>query len=90
MGDCAWLHRGHRWLFILSIREGVHLMKKIINGGYLSGHRTYIISATGILSAIAAYLVGDSDIFVMLQSIFTLGGIYFLRKSNENKGQKNG
>ncbi|MBR5625539.1 MAG: hypothetical protein IKW67_02050 [Alphaproteobacteria bacterium] len=63
-------------------------MKTIIKGGFLSGHRTYIISATGIISAIAAYLVGDTDIFIMLQSIFTLGGIYFLRKSNENKGQK--
>lgn len=65
-------------------------MNKIFHGGYLSGHRTYIISVTGILSAIAAYLVGDSDIFTMFQTIFTLGGIYFLRRSNENKGQDNG
>lgn len=63
-------------------------MKKIINGGYLSGYRTYLISASGIISAVVAYLVGDTDIFIMLQSIFTLGGIYFLRKSNENKGTK--
>ena len=61
-------------------------MNKIIKGGFLSGYRTYIISGVGILSAIGAYLVGDTDIFVMLQSVFTLGGIYFLRKSNENKG----
>lgn len=65
-------------------------MKKFIKGGYLSGYRTYIISATGIISAIAAYLVGDIDVFAMLQTIFTLGGIYFLRKSNETKGNKNG
>ena len=65
-------------------------MKKIINGGFLSGHRTYIISGVGILSAIGAYLVGDTDIFTMLQAIFTLGGIYFLRKSTETKGNKNG
>ena len=65
-------------------------MNKIIKGGSLAGHRTYIISGVGILSAIGAYLVGDTDIFVMLQSIFTLGGIYFLRKSNETKGQNNG
>lgn len=62
------------------------MMNKFISGGFLAGRRTYIVSAVGILSAIGAYLVGDSDIFVMLQSIFTLGGIYFLRKSNENKG----
>ncbi|MBR4891573.1 MAG: hypothetical protein IKZ34_00110 [Alphaproteobacteria bacterium] len=62
-------------------------MNKIISGGHLSGYRTYIISATGILSAVAAYLVGDTDIFTMLQTVFTLGGIYFLRKSNETKGK---
>lgn len=65
-------------------------MKRIIKGGYLSGYRTYIISGVGILSALAAYLVGDTDIFTMLQTVFTLGGIYFLRKSNENKGKNNG
>lgn len=61
-------------------------MNKFINGGFLRGRRTYIVSGVGILSAITAYLVGDTDIFIMLQSIFTLGGIYFLRKSNEQKG----
>ena len=65
-------------------------MKRIVKGGYLSGYRTYIISATGILSALAAYLVGDTDIFTMLQAIFTLGGIYFLRKASETKGKNNG
>lgn len=65
-------------------------MNKIIKGGFLSGHRTYILSAIGIISAIGAYLVGDTDIFTMLQAVFTLGGIYFLRKSNETKGKQNG
>lgn len=65
-------------------------MNKIIKGGFLSGHRTYILSGIGIISAIGAYLVGDTDIFTMLQAIFTLGGIYFLRKSNETKGKENG
>lgn len=65
-------------------------MNKIIKGGFLSGHRTYILSGIGILSAIGAYLVGDTDIFTMLQAVFTLGGIYFLRKSNETKRKTNG
>ena len=65
-------------------------MKNIVRGGYLSGYRTYIISATGIISAIGAYLVGEADLFVMLQSVFTLAGIYFLRRSNETKGKENG
>ena len=60
-------------------------MSRIIKGGYLSGYRTYIISATGILTAIGAYLVGDAVIFATLQAIFTLAGIYFLRKSNEKQ-----
>mgnify|MGYP003318720572 FL=1 len=63
-------------------------MKRIIKGGWLSGYRTYIISGAGILSAVAAYLVGDTDVFATLQTVFTLGGIYFLRKSNETKKEK--
>ena len=65
-------------------------MQKFFKGGYLSGYRTYIISGVGIISAIATYLVGDTDVFTMMQTIFTLGGIYFLRKSNETKGKNNG
>lgn len=65
-------------------------MKKIIKGGFFSGHRTYLVSTAGIISAVVAYMVGDSDIFAMLQTVFTLGGIYFLRKSNETKGKNNG
>lgn len=64
-------------------------MQKIIHGGCLAGHRTYILSGIGILSAIASYLVGDSDLFMTLQSVFTLGGIYFLRKSSETKRNNN-
>jgi len=63
-------------------------MNKIIKGGFLAGHRTYIISGIGIVSAITAYLVGDADIFGALQTIFTLGGIYFLRKSVNNESEK--
>lgn len=64
-------------------------MQKIIRGGALAGHRTYIISSVGILSAVASYLVGDTDLFITLQSIFTLSGIYFLRKSTETKRNNN-
>ena len=60
-------------------------IQKIIHGGCLAGHRTYILSGVGILSAIASYLVGDSDLFMTMQSVFTFGGIYFLRKSGETK-----
>lgn len=62
-------------------------MNKFIKGGFCAGYRTYIISGIGILSAIGAYLVGDTDIFTTMQAIFTLGGIYFLRKSSETKSK---
>ncbi len=60
----------------------------LVHGGILADKKTYIMSGVGILSAIASYLVGDADIFVMLQAIFTVGGIYFIRKSdNKTKGK---
>lgn len=65
-------------------------MRRFISGGMLADQRTYIMSGVGIMSAVAAYLVGDSDVFAMLQAIFTLGGIYVLRKSTEKKGCKYG
>lgn len=60
-------------------------MSKIFKGGWCVGHRTYIISGAGIISAIAAYLVGDVDVFITLQTIFTLGSIYFVRKGLDEK-----
>ena len=60
-------------------------LQKIIHGGFLAGHRTYILSGLGIVSAVVSSLVGDTDLFLTLQSVFTLGGIYFLRKSGETK-----
>lgn len=59
----------------------------VIRGGVLADRRTYIMSVVGILSGVASYLVGDSDVFILLQTIFTTCGIYFIRKSdNKTKG----
>jgi hypothetical protein len=55
-------------------------MNKFIKGGWCVGNRTYITASAGIISAIAAYIVGDIDIFITAQTIFTLGSIYFVRK----------
>jgi len=60
-------------------------LQKIIHGGFFAGHKAYILSGVGILSAIAYYMVGDSDLFITLESVFTIGGIYFLRKANDTK-----
>ena len=63
-------------------------MKKFINGGYLKNRKTYGVSGVGIVSAIGAYLIGDTDIFATMQTIFTLGGIYFLKQETSTKGKK--
>lgn len=59
-----------------------------IHGGMLSDKKAHVMFGVGVLSAIASYLVGDTDIFVMCQAIFTLGGMYFIHKSDKtNKGK---
>ena len=63
-------------------------MNKIIKGGYLQGKKTYVVSSVGIISAIGAYLIGDEDIFTTMQTIFMLGGIYFLKQESSTKGKK--
>ena len=63
-------------------------MNNFIKGGYLKGRKTYVISTVGIVSAVGAYLVGDADIFTMLQTIFMLGGIYFLKQESSTKGKR--
>ena len=63
-------------------------MNKIIKGGYLKDKKTYVVSSIGIMSAVGAYLIGDEDIFTMLQTIFTLAGIYFLKQESSTKGKK--
>lgn len=65
-------------------------MNKFINGGYLKNRKTYVVSGVGIISAIGAYLIGDEDIFTMLQTIFMLGSIYFLKQESVTKGKNNG
>lgn len=65
-------------------------MNKIINGGYLSGRKTYVVSGIGIISAVGAYLIGEQDLFTMLQTVFTLGGIYFLKQESLTKEKNNG
>ena len=61
---------------------------RFIHSGVLADKRTYIMSGVGILSAVASYLVGDSDVFALCEALFTICGIYFIRKSdNKNKGK---
>ncbi|MDR2685587.1 MAG: hypothetical protein LBB23_02320 [Rickettsiales bacterium] len=62
-------------------------IQKLLRGGQLRGHRTYIMSVAGIISAIASYLSGETDIFITMQTIFPLLGIFFLRISIKEQNQ---
>lgn len=63
------------------------MMNKIISGGFFSNRRNQIMTLVGIMSAVCAYMVGDSDIFTMVQTLIAIGGIYLLHKSKQNKGK---
>ncbi len=53
----------------------------IINGGLFKGKKTYITTGVGIISAIGAFFVGDLGLIDLLQTVFPLAGIFFLRSS---------
>ena len=55
-------------------------MTDILKGGFLQGKKTYITAATGIIAAVAGYLVGDIDLTQMLQAVWPLATMAFLRK----------
>ena len=62
-------------------------MSKFIKGGLFANRKTQIMTGVGIMSAVAAYLVGDSDLFAMIQALIAVGGIYMLHKSKQTKGK---
>jgi hypothetical protein len=37
------------------------------------------------MTSVGAYLIGDTDIYVMMQAVFTFGAIFFLRQATEEK-----
>lgn len=45
----------------------------------LRGYRTYIMAALGVASAIATYLVGDTDLLTAANAAFTAAALAFLR-----------
>lgn len=62
-------------------------MSKFINGGFLANRKIQIMTGVGIISAVATYLVGDSDLFALIQALIAVGGVYMLHKSKQNKGK---
>lgn len=47
----------------------------------LKGYRTYVLAAMGVMSAVASYLVGDTDLLTAANAAFTAGALAFLRAS---------
>jgi len=62
-------------------------MNKFIKGGFLSNRRTQIMTAVGVVSALCAYLTGESDLIAFAQTVIAIGGAYLIHKSKQNKGK---
>ena len=62
-------------------------MTDIIKGGFLQGKKTYITAVTGIIAAVAGYLVGDLDLNQTLQAVWPLATMAFLRKGVSDSGK---
>ena len=62
-------------------------MSKFFRGGFFANRRTQIMTVCGIMSAVCAYLVGDSDLFTTIQALIAVGGVYMLHKTNQQKGK---
>ena len=56
-------------------------MNKFFNGGFFANRRTQIMAAAGVVSAVCAYLTGESNLFATLQTVIAIGGAYLLHKS---------
>ncbi len=54
-------------------------------GGFLAGKKTYITAATGILTAVGAYLIGEMNLVETFQVVWPLISVAFLRKGVEDK-----
>ncbi len=62
-------------------------MSNFISGGFFANRKTQIMTMAGIMSAVCAYLVGDSDLFATIQALIAIVGVYVLHKSKQNKGK---
>ncbi|MDR1476758.1 MAG: hypothetical protein LBI17_01360 [Rickettsiales bacterium] len=52
----------------------------ILNGGFLSGKKTYVTAAVGIVTVLASYLVGDIGLAGLAEIMFPLLGVIFLKR----------
>lgn len=54
-------------------------MSWLLTGGFLKGYRTYVAAAVVVVSAVAAYMVGDADLVGTITTIATGVGLGSLR-----------
>jgi len=54
-------------------------MANLLEGGFLSGKKTYIASLVVIVTAVAAYLTGEAGLTETINAIALGGGLGFLR-----------
>ena len=60
-------------------------MSKFINGGFFANRKTQIMTGLGIISALCAYMVGDSDLFATIQALIAVCG-FVCHNSGVNSG----
>ncbi|MCP4394184.1 MAG: hypothetical protein GY804_07990 [Alphaproteobacteria bacterium] len=56
------------------------MVTDILSGGFFRGKKTYITAAVGVFTAVGSYLVGDMVLPELIQTIFPLLGMIFVRK----------
>jgi len=61
---------------------------KLLGGGFLKGHKTYLVAISGAVTLIIQYLIGDIGLMDMIAQISIPLGILYARmgmKSAETK-----
>lgn len=64
-------------------------MNNILTGGFLKGKKTYITSFVGLVSSVASYFTGAMALPELIQTVFPLLGMVFLRKGIEETENSN-
>jgi hypothetical protein len=52
----------------------------ILNGGFLSGKKTYVTAFVGMVTVFASYLVGDLSLTGLVEIMLPLLGVVFLKR----------
>jgi hypothetical protein len=52
----------------------------VMNGGFLSGKKTYVTAFVGMVTVFSSYLVGDLSLTGLVEIMFPLLGVVFLKR----------